>query len=127
MFVVFLVAAAGKSISAEEINYVPSLDIDVLNINCVSTTLVEDPPARIMGNSNDVFKVAEHPCESSPEHKTNLSKSEVSTPAGAEVNVAAMSASPSNNKSNSNILDSLPSILELVCSDLLMIYALCPY
>ncbi|XP_071710118.1 probable ubiquitin-like-specific protease 2B isoform X2 [Rutidosis leptorrhynchoides] len=101
--------AAGKNVSAEEINYVPSLNIDVMNIKRMSTTVVEDPSATLMGNSNDGFKVADHPRESSPKLRSNLSKSEVNSPAGTEAYVAAMSALPRDDKSNLNIPVLLPS------------------
>ncbi|KAI3761743.1 hypothetical protein L1987_52165 [Smallanthus sonchifolius] len=94
-------AASGKSISAEEINYVSSLDIDSVNMNHMATTLVQ----KIMADPNDVFTVVKQHPQSSPELKPDLSES--------EVNVAATSASPSNNKLKSAILDLFPSLHEL--------------
>ncbi|XP_071732351.1 probable ubiquitin-like-specific protease 2B isoform X2 [Rutidosis leptorrhynchoides] len=71
-----------------------------MNISRISTTLIEDPSTTIMGNSDAVFNVADHPHESSPELRTT------------EVNVAAMPTSPMNDKPNSNILDLFPSLDE---------------
>lgn len=97
-------AAAGKNVLTEEVNYVPSLDIDAININHVSATLVEDSPAKIVADSNDTIIVAVNPLESSPELKPDLSES--------MVNVAATSASPSNEKFVSAIPDLSPSLPE---------------
>nr|XP_043617521.1 probable ubiquitin-like-specific protease 2B isoform X2 [Erigeron canadensis] len=104
-------AASGKAVSAEEIKYVPVLDIDALDINHVSTTLLEDAPDRIVAGSKKAVVVTEHPSESSPELGT-FSESAVSAPADAVVNVAVTSASCSNVKSNSLVVDSLPSLPE---------------
>lgn len=112
----FFVAASGKSISAEEINYVPSLDIGVINMNHMAATLVENSSAEMMGDPDYPFTVKQHP-QSSPERKADLSES--------EVNIAATSASPSNNNLKSAIVDLLPGLHEPVCSMnlyVLMIY-----
>lgn len=109
----FLLAASGKTISAEEISYVPSLDIDSINITRVATTLLEVPSRRIP-DSDDAFIVDEHPSKSSPELGIDLSESEVNPPAesevnasaGAEVNVAATSASLDNVKLRTDFFES---------------------
>ncbi|KAK1441437.1 hypothetical protein QVD17_07326 [Tagetes erecta] len=96
-------AASGKSVSAETINYVPSLEIGAINMNHMATTLVEDSSTEMMGDPNYAFTVKQLP-QSSPELKTDLSES--------EVNIAATSASQSNTKLKSAILDLLPSLHE---------------
>ncbi|XP_022012411.1 probable ubiquitin-like-specific protease 2B isoform X1 [Helianthus annuus] len=98
-------AASGKSISAEEINYVPSLDIDTINMNHMATTLVENPSVGMTAVTNHAFKVVKQRPLSSIELRTDLSES--------EVNAAATSASPSNNRLKSAMLDLLPSHYEL--------------
>ncbi|KAK9070300.1 hypothetical protein SSX86_010700 [Deinandra increscens subsp. villosa] len=103
-------AASGKSIAAEEINYVPSLTVESINMNHMAITLVENPSAGMMTDPDDAFTVVKQHPQSSSEVKTDLSES--------EVNVAVTSsASPSNNKVKSAILDFLPSLHEVVCSD----------
>ncbi|CAI9259946.1 unnamed protein product [Lactuca saligna] len=103
-------AAAGENISAEELKYVPSLGIDAINITHMATTLIEDPSAVMVTDSDDAFTVAEQPPpQSTPELKIDLSES--------KVNVATTSTSPSNNKLNSVILDLLPNLPKFVCSD----------
>ncbi|XP_042754287.1 probable ubiquitin-like-specific protease 2B isoform X2 [Lactuca sativa] len=102
--------ATGENISEEELKYVPSLGIDAINITHMATTLIEDPSAVMVTDSNDAFTVAEQPPpQSTPELEIDLSES--------EVNVATTSASPSNNKLNSVILDPLPNLPEFICSD----------
>ncbi|KAL8199713.1 hypothetical protein R6Q57_013281 [Mikania cordata] len=93
-------AASGKSILAEEINYVPSLDFDTINMKHMATTLEETHSAEM---KNDAFPV-EQRSQSSPELKTDLLES--------EVNMAVTSASLGNNL-KSVILDLLPGLHEL--------------
>lgn len=112
----FFVAATGKSIPADEINYVPSLDIETINMNHITTTLIQNPSAEMMADSNDALTIVKQQPQSSTELRTDVSES--------EDNVAATLASPSNRNLKSAILDLLPSYHEPVClcSELLIIH-----
>ncbi|GJS65455.1 probable ubiquitin-like-specific protease 2B isoform X1 [Tanacetum coccineum] len=93
-------AAVGKDITTEEIKYVSTLKIDAISVKHVATPLLEDS-CRVMLDSDDALIADDQPSESTPELRSGLPESEVSAPAGAEVEVAATSASPRNDKSDS--------------------------
>ncbi|XP_076922302.1 putative ubiquitin-like-specific protease 2B, partial [Bidens hawaiensis] len=93
----FTLAATGKSIPADESNYVPSLDIDTINMNYITTTLVQSPSAEMMADSNDALTVVKQQPQSTTEPRTDESES--------EDNVAATSASSRNIYLKSAILD----------------------
>ncbi|XP_076949465.1 putative ubiquitin-like-specific protease 2B [Bidens hawaiensis] len=97
-------AATGKGIPADEINYVPSPDIDTINMNHITPTLIQNPSAEMMADSNDALSVVKQQPQSSTELRTDVSES--------EINVTVTSASPSNSKLKSAIHDLSPSYYE---------------
>ncbi|GJT98867.1 hypothetical protein Tco_1094385 [Tanacetum coccineum] len=98
----FSPGAVGKDITTVEIKYVSTLKIDAISVKHVATSLLENS-CRVMMDSDDALIVDDHPSESTQELRSGLPESEVSAPAGAEVKVAAISASPINDKSDSGV------------------------
>ncbi|KAI7745315.1 hypothetical protein M8C21_001550 [Ambrosia artemisiifolia] len=90
-------AASGKGISTEEINYVPSLDIDAINMNHMATTLIQNSSAATMPDSNHDFKVVkQRPVSSGMDTNENGSTCDRSSSSSYVANDDGAIAEPSS-------------------------------